>query len=439
MGTQHSSPIKFDCVACQSNDNEFASVDWKKQLYRDCESIKDRSKWAKYFLSQVYSGLKSQPIEGYIIQFQSAHQQYKSQFLKNSRKSQSYSNNLNQSIKQSSDNSIKQLIYNTDLTIQQLEVQTNTIINRQEASVSLQVIEKKKISESFDKEDRLLMSQLIYYVDIIKLLKQQISNQDHQLYVILQFFIDSFKRQYNMDRCSKQLDSAVTDLKEFSRVFQQCIQNYYQYEKTQMSTGPVTDLFNRDNMLTAIYSMLFHKDIIYQIIYDMIMEWLRKDVDMLKTAIENCYNHEIDFYDINVKYRLNKSTHSYLLKKYSNCEINYREGIPYQKCFKLLSQIKEKQSPQQKLKALIYCLEKVIKQIKQFYNTYGCEYDFQIESADLISIYMYIIIKSQLFDLQVHLYFIEHFINTNQINYGPYGYYLTSIHAAIKMILLQLH
>ncbi|CAK74895.1 unnamed protein product, partial (macronuclear) [Paramecium tetraurelia] len=393
MGTQHSSPINFACVSCQSNDNEFASIDWKKQLQRECESIKDRCKWAKYFLSQVYGGLKSQPIEGYIIQFQSANQQYKSQFLKNSRKSQSYSSNPNLSIKQSSESSIKQLILNTDLTIQQLEIQTNTILNKQEASVSLQIIEKKKISESFDKEDELLMSQLLYYVDMIKLLKQQISNQDHQLNVILHFFIDSFKRQYNMDRCSKQLDHAVTDLKEFSKVFQSCIQNYYSIEKSQMSAGPVTDLFNRETMLTAIYSMLFQKEITYQIIYDMTLEYLRKDIDKLKTNIEKCYNHEIDFYEINVKYRLNKSTHSYLLKKYSNCEINYREGIPYHKCFKLLAQIKEKQSPQQKLKALIYCLEKIIKQIKHFYNIYGCEYDFQIESADLISIYIFLIYK----------------------------------------------
>lgn len=69
----------------------------------------------------------------------------------------------------------------------------------------------------------------------------------------------------------------------------------------------------------------------------MALEWLRKDVDMLKTRIENCYNNEIDFYDINVRFRLNKSTHTYLLKKYSNCEINYREGIPYHKCYKLLA------------------------------------------------------------------------------------------------------
>lgn len=47
---------------------------------------------------------------------------------------------------------------------------------------------------------------------------------------------------------------------------------------------------------------------------------------------------------------------------------------------------------------------------------------------------MYIIIKSQIFDIQVHLYFIEHFV-TNKSNYGPYGYYLTSVQAAIKMIL----
>lgn len=32
------------------------------------------------------------------------------------------------------------------------------------------------ITESFDKEDELLISQLLYYMDMIKLLKQQISN-----------------------------------------------------------------------------------------------------------------------------------------------------------------------------------------------------------------------------------------------------------------------
>lgn len=47
---------------------------------------------------------------------------------------------------------------------------------------------------------------------------------------------------------------------------------------------------------------------------------------------------------------------------------------------------------------------------------------------------MYIVCKSQLFELPVHIYLIEQ-LATNKMIHGAPGYYLISLQAAIKMIL----
>jgi hypothetical protein len=90
----------------------------------------------------------------------------------------------------------------------------------------------------------------------------------------LHSFVDAFKKHYNVDRCKKQLENAIVDLKEFARVFSVCVVNYYDVDSVKMTVGNITNLFTPENISTSIISVLFSKEIISEIIYDMTIEYL---------------------------------------------------------------------------------------------------------------------------------------------------------------------
>ena len=70
------------------------------------------------------------------------------------------------------------------------------------------------------------------------------------------------------------------------------------------------------------------------------------------------------------------------------------------------------QSPLNKVILLQSVSKEVLNCIFNFYKQFDLQESFEIINSDLILIYMYILIKSKLPNIQSHFNFIETFINT---------------------------
>jgi hypothetical protein len=77
--------------------------------------------------------------------------------------------------------------------------------------------------------------------------------------------------------------------------------------------------------------------------------------------------------------------------------------------------------------------EGILNSIRKFYRLYDCDFDGVLDSDNLIAIQLYILIKAQVLDIEVHLKIIEKFA-TNKIINGTGGYYLISLQAAYNFM-----
>lgn len=71
--------------------------------------------------------------------------------------------------------------------------------------------------------------------------------------------------------------------------------------------------------------------------------------------------------------------------------------------------------------------------IRRFYKRYGFRFDGVIDADELIPIQTFILVKSELFDIGIHVYMIEK-LATNKLLQGTSGYYLTTILASLEYL-----
>jgi len=69
-------------------------------------------------------------------------------------------------------------------------------------------------------------------------------------------------------------------------------------------------------MLAQIVGFIFEIDLIYEITYDIILDYLRTDIETLRQKMKGLANAECLQFEIDPKYRLDETTHEYLLKHY---------------------------------------------------------------------------------------------------------------------------
>lgn len=69
-------------------------------------------------------------------------------------------------------------------------------------------------------------------------------------------------------------------------------------------------------MLAQIVGFIFEIDLIYEITYDIILDYLRIDVETLRQKMIVFADADCLQFEINPKYRLDESTHEYLLNHF---------------------------------------------------------------------------------------------------------------------------
>jgi hypothetical protein len=134
--------------------------------------------------------------------------------------------------------------------------------------------------------------------------------------------------------------------------------------------------------------------------------------------------------DTNI-YTESKATHSQIRKSYY---INYS---CYEQAIKLLKSIRSFSIPYEKMQTIA----NISSQITESINSYWKDFSniitsslLNIDADELMTIFIYIIIKSQMSDILIHSKFIKEF-TTNTTKSTMMGYYYTTLEASLIYIL----
>jgi hypothetical protein len=106
---------------------------------------------------------------------------------------------------------------------------------------------------------------------------------------------------------------------------------------------------------------------------------------------------------------------------------------PFRESIINIKKIEQKRSIMSKIKCILKMQEGVLKSVRRFYRDYECEFDGVLDSDNLMAIQLYILLKAQVLQLEVHLKLIER-MATNKVINGTGGYYLISLQASYNYL-----
>jgi len=163
--------------------------------------------------------------------------------------------------------------------------------------------------------------------------------------------------------------------------------------------------------------------------------------DQSEDNIVNLYINNDD-HKINVNTPNTKSDFTRQFSDYSNKEIRLSTNIkfkahPYQKAIDILNNLNNTLAPYEKIRVISNISKAITESIDDYWkNFYGLINKSQLvlEADDLMSIFIYILIKSQQIDTIIHLNLIKDF--TTKVSKSTMaGYYYCTLEAALMYIL----
>lgn len=113
------------------------------------------------------------------------------------------------------------------------------------------------------------------------------------------------------------------------------------------------------------------------------------------------------------------------------------ECEPFETCIVKLKQIEGAQTPISKLKVIISTAEKISGSINRFYEINNIPSNQMVDSDQILTIFIYIILHSNVYNLKTHLRFIENFCTEEQLM-SETGYYSKVAEGALKMLVNDL-
>lgn len=113
-----------------------------------------------------------------------------------------------------------------------------------------------------------------------------------------------------------------------------------------------------------------------------------------------------------------------------------QECSPYQHSIEKLKQILVAQTPISKLKVIISVAHKISESINKFNKLNHIVSDEMVDSDQILSIFIFIIVKSGISDLGAHLKFIENFCTEEQLM-SETGYYTKVAEGALKALVMS--
>ena len=295
--------------------------------------------------------------------------------------------------------------------------------------------------------------------EYIEIFKEHLNNKEHPISICIKLFIEVF---------TKEIEYHLNDIKQISN-------NNEKYERAKLVSEAITQqlvffLFKLQKCFYYMYSnvlpfkyfekekeeftimfsnQFFSNKKLYYLVFQLCKLANESEVDNFQKHINNLKKGNIHPKNININDKFTLDNHTekiqmdFIIKnnlmideeKLIFLKTYYKEEnyIPYQSSMNLLKNLKNYQTPYDKIKLLYSMGKNIIDNIMKIWeplqNNIPKNY-LSIDGDELILIFSYIIIYADFPDLLPHLFFIKNFTTTDTKN-SMIGYYYTTIEASI--------
>ncbi|CAD8122303.1 unnamed protein product [Paramecium sonneborni] len=286
---------------------------------------------------------------------------------------------------------LKKIFRRTGLSEQQIEQQDCSISGSLLSDTQSYIYHEKVCQIS-----QLSKRSMEYFAHFTDIIKYQIkSNEISQL-------IKIFKESYLTD------ESYLDSFKQFVDFLYQSIVSYYKILHFKKQMPEYTCLINKDTLINFITNCLLQDIELYDKIYNKIYEELQEQCQLTKRKmIEND----------------NLSTREMGISR----EFQFLdENQPYLSAIRILQKIQQKYGPASKAKVILK-----MSQVVTTCMTKGRGKSLLLASDDMLPVLKYVIIKSKIYDIHVHIFILQNLLTQNVLS-SSLGYFITSLQASIE-------
>jgi len=229
------------------------------------------------------------------------------------------------------------------------------------------------------------------------------------------------------------VENAMMGFKVFLKIFTECLMIFYKLEDVgeylNKSFKSQSNAFKFDNFLVLITNIFFNEEIFDKLLF-LQREFFDKEEEALfNEKLENSKEKKIDDFEVPVQFMLNENTAKLILKQ----SYELSPLSPYETLINSLMNIETLKSPFFQFKLLTTISESITREISDFYENFQNNCNENIDTDTLISLHIFIIVKSGVKTLGSLLNLMEMFASEKQKMELP-GYYLTIYKASIEFI-----
>jgi len=263
---------------------------------------------------------------------------------------------------------------------------------------------------------------------------------------------------------NKKIAQATRDIQEFISTISEGIIQYYFLDKIKKDQDSLGTLLTRDNIISFVTSLVLRGDL-YKTIFDLycfqeilIESQYQKNIEALKAKNPEDFGvpHE---YCLNIKtinHFRNKKGHSEatlfqikLTEDHSDDDNNQKSSLteelidingklyngkrPYKQVISQLKKLSYVTSPTQKLKVLAKVVKLINKSTEKFYKRFGLECGRKLDPDETLSLFVYLLARSELKNVSAHYRIIEKFSTNNVLN-SISGYYAVTLQAGMDYV-----
>jgi len=307
---------------------------------------------------------------------------------------------------------------------------------------------------------------------------QQSTSIFYQLIEVFQEYFENYYSKVSQDlKGGKILLSqtkdyvlrATKDLQQFSRIICETLIIYYKLDDLKVyKKSEENSLFTRGNILNFVTTFVFN-DKTHDILFDLYRKLSLSVEELYEKNSTRCQNLSPEDFGVADEFCLNEKTLQYFrntgqMKHGGNSvetfyfeESNKKDGesknsvddkndddlkqlsthqldeMPYHNAVQMLITIEKSKNPVQKLQTIAKVAELISIGIEEFYGKFEVANIKKIDADQALSIFMYILVKSQITDVTTHCRIIENFTTTNILE-SIFGYYATTLEAAVNCV-----
>ncbi|CAD8095398.1 unnamed protein product [Paramecium primaurelia] len=386
------------------NEKDDDNVHWKQQLESTCNGMKKEMCWAEPILIQLKELRVSNKYQKQLHSFaQSYDEQSIPEIQKSIKSKQPIRENRNmQTI-------IKRTGFTEDDLVEYFIKPSRASINLSIQSITPSYIYHEKTYNLGMGESQVKFEdQMYFFVQITDKIKEHF-DQPNELGIMIIHFRHSLNQQHK-NSTFQQLHEQLT---LFCRTLYETILIYYDMINLKQKYQNHAVLLNEETMLNFIVNYVMSNEGIYKVIFNSLLKQLCQIQQQTEQILKQ--KQDISEEDMEIP-------KDFQLKSQLN---------PYNKAIQTLQKLSRKQGPSSKVKVIINFSQQIQQHVRESNENRGSS--LLMQADDLLPIIKYILIKSQIYDIDIHLTYIEKLITNGMLN-STSGYYVVTLQAALTSL-----